>query len=78
MVISNAVICDIHGERKADIRIQNGVITEIGALLDGDEVTNANGAYFIPSLVDTNVRLLDGALNAQNMKAISKQALKGG
>ncbi|MEA3371240.1 MAG: dihydroorotase [Campylobacterota bacterium] len=78
MVISNAIICDINGEREADIRIENGIITEIGEFLNDDNITNANGAYFIPSLVDTNVRLVDSALNSKNIKAISKEALKGG
>ncbi|MDQ7069072.1 MAG: amidohydrolase family protein [Sulfurimonas sp.] len=36
------------------------------------------GAYLIPSLIDTNVRLLDSTLNAKNIKAISKEALRGG
>jgi len=78
MVISNAIICDINGEREADIRIENGIITEIGNSLNSDEITNANGAYFIPSLVDMNVRLIDSALNSKNIKAISNEAVKGG
>ncbi len=78
MVISNVVICDINGEREADIRIENGIITEIGEFLSDDDITNANGAYFLPSLVDTNVRLLDSTLNSKNIKAISNEALKGG
>lgn len=78
MVISNAIICDINGEREADIRIENGIITEIGKFLSDEESVNANGAYLIPSLVDTNVRLQDSTLNSNNIKAISDEALKGG
>lgn len=78
MVISNAVICDVNGEREADIRIENGIITEIGEFLSDDNITSANGAYFIPSLVDTNVRLIDSTLNSKNIKAISNEAVKGG
>lgn len=78
MVISNAIICDANGEKKADVRIENGVITEIGNSLIGDEMIDADGAYFMPLLIDTNVRLQDGTLNSKNIKAISKEALRGG
>jgi len=78
MVISNAIICDINGEREADVRIVDGIITEIGEFLSDDNITSANGAYFLPSLFDTNVRLQDATLNSKNIKAISNEALKGG
>jgi dihydroorotase len=39
---------------------------------------DAEGAYFMPLLVDTNVRLQDSTLNSKNIKAISKEALRGG
>lgn len=78
MVISNAIICEHDGEREVDIKIENGFITAIGTNLSDDEVLDAKGAYFIPALVDTNVRLLDSSLNSKNIKAISKLALKGG
>ncbi len=78
MVIVNAIVCDVNSEKVADIRIENGVISEIGDNLQDSEIIDANGAYFLPSLIDTNVRLQDSALNAKNIKAISKEALKGG
>ncbi len=78
MVISNAIICDINGEKEADIRIEDGVITEIGKHLSDSETIDARGAYFIPSLVDTNVRLDDSTLNSKNIKALSEEAIKGG
>jgi len=78
MLISNTVICDVNGERNADVRIENGVITEIGLNLSDSEVIDANGAYFLPLLVDTNVRVQDSILNAKNIKTISQEALKGG
>lgn len=78
MVISNAVVCDVNGEKKADIRIENGIITEIGTNLSDPEIIQANGTYFMPLLVDANVRLQDSTLNSNNIKAISKEALRGG
>lgn len=78
MVVSNVVVCDTNGEYKSDIRIEDGVITEIGSNLSDSEMIEANGAYFMPLLVDTNVRLPDGTLNSKNIKKISQEALSGG
>lgn len=78
MVITNAIVCDVHGEREVDVRIENGKITEVGLGLSDAKVVDAKGAYLLPSLVDTNVRLLDSNLNAKNIQAISKEALKAG
>jgi len=78
MIISGAIICDISGERRADLRIENGLIAEIGENLSGDEVIAAEGCYVLPGLVDTNVRLKDTQLNGKNLDALSTRALQGG
>jgi len=78
MVIANAIVCDINGERKADVRVDGGLITEIGEGLSDLEIIDANGAYLLPSLYDTNVRLQDSTLNAKNIKNISQEAIRGG
>lgn len=78
MIISNATVCDVNGEYKADIRIEDSVITEIGTGLEGGEITDAKGAYFMPLLIDTNVRLPDSVLNSKNIKTISQEAHMGG
>jgi len=78
MVISEAIICDINGEKKADIRIEHGIIIEIGLGLKDDQIIKANGCYFLPSLIDLNVRLQDSILNSKNIKTIADEALLGG
>ncbi|DAB31032.1 MAG TPA: dihydroorotase [Sulfurimonas sp. UBA12504] len=78
MVISNAIVCDVNGERRADVRIEEGVLKEIGENLKCSEMIDARGAYFMPLLLDLNVRLQDSVLNAKNIQALSKQALRGG
>ncbi len=78
MVISNVIVCDVNGEKNADIKIENGIIVEIAHNLKDTEMIDAEGAYFMPLLVDTNVRLQDSTLNSKNIKAISKEALRGG
>ena len=78
MVITNAIVCDVDGERRVDVRIEDGVIKEIGENLSDTDVVDAKGAYLLPSLVDTNVRLHDGILNTKNIEILSKQALSAG
>ncbi len=78
MVIRNAIVCDMDGERSVEIRVEDGLVTEIGTALKSEDVFDAKGAYLLPSLVDTNVRLLDSNLNAKNIKSISDEAKKGG
>jgi dihydroorotase len=78
MVISNAIVCDINSQREVDVKIENGVITQIGKNLCDDNIIDAKGAYLLPKLVDTNIRLQDSNLNAKNIKTISDEALSGG
>ncbi|PHQ88383.1 MAG: dihydroorotase [Sulfurimonas sp.] len=78
MVIKNAIICDVNGERREDIRIEDGIITEIDTTLTCIDTLDAKGAYLLPQLIDTNIRLQDSILNAKNIKSISDEALRGG
>ena len=78
MLISNAVVCDVNGERCVDVRVEEGVVVEIGKNLHDSEVIDAKGAYLLPSLVDLNVRLKDATLNAKNIQRVAKEAKEGG
>ncbi len=78
MLIRNAVVCDVNGERQVDVEIENGVVVAIGEGLKGSEVVDAQGAYLLPALVDTNIRLKDSTLNAKNIQEIAQDALRGG
>lgn len=77
-IIKNAVVCDINGERRVDVCIENGVISAIGDNLSANEVVDAAGAYLLPLLVDLNVSLDDSQLNAKNIKTTSQKALENG
>lgn len=78
MVVKNAIVCDVKGEREIDIRIENGVVTEMGLHLEDSEIVDAKGAYLLPLLVDINVKVQDASLNAKNVKIVCEEALKGG
>lgn len=78
MVVKNSVVCDIDGQREIDVRIEEGIITEMGKDLQDTDVFDAKGSYFMPLFVDTNVRVQDSSLNAKNIKTVSDEALKNG
>jgi len=78
MLIVNSIVCDVNGERRVDVRIEDGLITEIGENLTDKDVLDAKGAYLLPSLIDTNVKLLDSSLNAKNIKSVREEAFLGG
>ncbi len=78
MLITNAVICDVNGERREDVLIEEGKVVAIGSDLKSDEVIDAQGAYLLPGLVDTNVRLKDAQLNTSTLEKVAKEAQQGG
>jgi len=78
MVISNAIICDANKELRADVRVENGIVVEIGSDLEDEKILDAKGVYLLPKLIDLNIRVKDNTLNAKNIKKISDEALKGG
>ncbi len=78
MIIKNAKVVDLNGERCADVLIQEGIIKKIGTRLSDDEVLEADGAYLLPSVIDLNVRVLDDRINTTNLHALGQKALRGG
>jgi len=78
MIISNALVCDINGERRCDLLVENGVIKKIAERIEGDNRIELNGAYLLPGLVDTNVRPRDAQINGATMERLAKKALRGG
>ena len=73
MLITNALVCDVNGERREDILIKDGVIVAMGDGLSSDEVVDAKGQYLLPGLIDTNVRLKDANLNTATLSAVAKR-----
>ena len=65
-----------------DIRIANGVISEVGPDLpeeDGEKIYDLSGCYLTPGLIDTHVHLRDpGQLESEDLESGSKAAIAGG
>ena len=66
---------------KADVLVENGVITEIGPDLSGDEVLDATGCYVMPGGIDPHVHLempFMGTYSSDDFESGTRAALSGG
>ena len=77
MLIKNA---KIYGQKLADIRVQNGLIAEIGANLraENDESFDAQGLTLLPSFTDLNVSLMNEHFSIENLRLLEDECLKSG
>jgi len=55
-----------------DIKIEDGIIVEIGNNLDDNEILDAEGNYIFPLCVDVNVK------NSESISKLNEKAIKGG
>ncbi len=81
LVISGARVVDpgtgLDGDA-VDLRIQNGVIAEIGQNLDGPEVIDARNLTVLPGLIDPHVHLRTPGQEAKEDIASGTQAAAAG
>jgi dihydroorotase len=82
MIIKGGTVCDARGEKKADVRVENGCITRIAAQISpkkGEEVIDANGKYILPGAIDLNASLGQNTGNIfKTLAKVESDALKGG
>ena len=79
VVIKGGTILDQRGELVADVRIEGGVITEVGSSLTGDRVLDASGCMVSPGFVDLHVHLREpGREEAETVETGSRAAALGG
>lgn len=79
IAITNATIVDADGTRRADLRLENGVVVEMGDKLDGDTVIDADGLVVSPGFVDLHTHLREpGDEEAETIHSGSRGAALGG
>lgn len=78
-MIKGGRVVDADGERDADVVIENGHVTEVGANGRGDRVLDASGCIVTPGLVDLHVHLREpGMEEAETIETGARAAALGG
>jgi dihydropyrimidinase len=80
-IIKNGTIVTADLTYEADIRIEGGVITEIGKNLSGGEVLDATGCYVMPGGIDPHTHLempFMGTYSSDDFESGTRAALSGG
>ena len=79
LVIKNGTVLDRRGELKADVRIIDGVVAEVGSGLSADIELDATGCMVSPGFVDLHVHLREpGREEAETVETGSRAAARGG
>ena len=80
-VIRNGTVVTADLSYKADVLIEDGVITEIGMGLKGDEELDATGCYVMPGGIDPHVHLempFMGTYSSDDFESGTRAGLAGG
>ncbi|CAB4886990.1 unannotated protein [freshwater metagenome] len=78
-VIKGGTVLDQRGEKRVDVRIEGGLVTEVGAALQGDRMLDASGCIVSPGFVDLHVHLREpGREEAETIETGSRAAARGG
>ena len=80
LLIKNGTLVLKDGEKKADLLIENGKISKIGANLNSDgKVIDASGKHVLAGLIDMHVHLREpGFEGKEDIESGSKAAVAGG
>jgi dihydropyrimidinase len=80
-VIKNGTVVTADLTYEADVLIENGIISEIGPNLKGDEELDATGCYVMPGGIDPHTHLempFMGTYSTDNFESGTRAALSGG
>ena len=79
LVIRGGEVVDATGRRRADVKVRNGVVVEVGEDLDGRRVLDADGCVVAPGLVDLHTHLREpGREEAETVETGARAAALGG
>ncbi|MGZ4790557.1 MAG: dihydroorotase [Ilumatobacteraceae bacterium] len=79
IVIRGGTVLDQSGQRRADVAVDDGRVTEVGPSVSGDHVLDATGCIVAPGFVDLHVHLREpGREDAETIETGSRAAALGG
>ncbi|WP_027326889.1 amidohydrolase family protein [Helicobacter pametensis] len=78
LVIHNGLLCDHQGEIRADLRIQDGIITEISPSIVTAEKNSldASNLIILPACIDLNIQITN--CSQSNLTLLQEKAKRGG
>jgi len=80
--VAGGTVIDATGERRADVRVVDGIVTEVGESLSasaGATVLDAEGCVVAPGLVDIQVHLREpGREDSETIETGARAAARGG
>jgi dihydroorotase len=78
-VIKNGTVLDRRGEQQVDVRVERGVVVEVGVNLAADRTLDATDCIVSPGFVDLHVHLREpGREEAETVETGSRAAARGG
>lgn len=80
-IIKNGTVVTADLTYRADVRVENGTITEIGQNLSGGETLDATGCYVMPGGIDPHTHLempFMGTYSSDDFESGTRAALSGG
>jgi len=79
LLVRGGRVVDATGERTADVRVEDGVVTAVGSGLDADRTLDASGCVVAPGLVDLHTHLREpGHEEAETIETGARAAALGG
>jgi dihydroorotase len=81
IVLKNGQIVDVKNEKliAGDVKVENGVIAEIGTDLAGDQIIDCTGKYISPGLIDLHAHLREpGFEHKETIATATRAAAAGG
>ncbi len=80
LLIKNGTVVTPEGERRADVLIEDGIISEIAETIKEDcKTVDASGKHVLPGLIDIHVHLREpGYEGKEDIESGSKAAVAGG
>ncbi len=79
IVIRGGTVLDQSGQRRADVAVDDGRVTEVGPSVSGDHILDATACIVAPGFVDLHVHLREpGREDAETIETGSRAAALGG
>jgi len=82
MLIKNTTICDKRGQKRSDVRLEDGRIKKISSMIEpkkNERIIDGEGLFLLPGIIDIGASIGEGVSDIYKaLKKVSTDAVKGG